>query len=31
MNVDLEADKANVSTFFDTVTTPDTLTAKSMG
>lgn len=31
MNVDLEADKANVSTFFDTVTTPDTLTAKSTG
>jgi phi13 family phage major tail protein len=31
MNVDLEADKANVSTFFDTVTTPDTLTAKSAG
>lgn len=29
MNVDLEADKADVSTFFDTVTTPDTLTAKS--
>ena len=29
MNVDLEADKANVSTFFDAVTTPDTLTAKS--
>ena len=31
MNVDLEADKANVSTFFDTVTTPDTLTAKHTG
>lgn len=31
MNVDLEADKANVSTFFDAVTTPDTLTAKSTG
>lgn len=31
MNVDLEADKANVSTFYDTVTTPDTLTAKSTG
>ena len=31
MNVDLEADKANVSTFFDTVTTPDSLTAKSTG
>ena len=31
MNVDLEADKANVSTFFDPVTTPDTLTAKSTG
>lgn len=31
MNVDLEADKANVSTFFDAVTTPDTLTAKSAG
>lgn len=31
MNVDLEADKANVSTFFDTVTTPDTLTTKSTG
>lgn len=31
MNVDLEADKANVSIFFDTVTTPDTLTAKSTG
>lgn len=31
MNVDLEADKANVSTFFDSVTTPDTLTAKSTG
>lgn len=31
MNVDLEADKADVSTFFDTVTTPDTLTAKSIG
>lgn len=31
MNVDLEADKADVSTFFDTVTTPDTLTAKSAG
>lgn len=31
MNVDLEADKANVSTFFDTVTTPDTLTANSPG
>ena len=31
MNVDLEADKANVSTFFNTVTTPDTLTAKSTG
>lgn len=31
MNVDLEADKANVSTFFDTVTTPDTLTAKATG
>lgn len=31
MNVDLEVDKANVSTFFDTVTTPDTLTAKSTG
>ena len=31
MNVDLEADKANVSTFFDTVTTPDTLTAKTGG
>lgn len=29
MNVDLEVDKADVSTFFDTVTTPDTLTAKS--
>lgn len=29
MNVDLEADKADVSTFFDTVTTPDTLTAKT--
>lgn len=31
MNVDLEADKANVSTFFDAVTTPDTLTAKTGG
>lgn len=31
MNVDLEEDKANVSTFFDAVTTPDTLTAKSTG
>ena len=31
MNVDLEADKANVSTFFDTVTTPDSLTAKATG
>lgn len=31
MNVDLEADKANVSTFFDIVTTPDSLTAKSTG
>lgn len=31
MNVDLEADKADVSTFFDTVTTPDTLTEKSTG
>lgn len=31
MNVDLEADKADVSTFFDTVTTPDALTAKSTG
>lgn len=28
MNVDLGLDKANVSTFFDTVTTPDTLQAK---
>lgn len=31
MNVDLEADKADVSTFFDTVTTPDTITAKTSG
>lgn len=29
INVDLEADLANVSTFFDEVTTPDTLTAKA--
>lgn len=29
MNVDLEQDLANVSTFFDTVTTPDTLQAKT--
>lgn len=29
MNVDLGLDKANVSTFFDTVTTPDTLQAKA--
>lgn len=28
LNVDLGKDKANVSTFFDTVTTPDTLQAK---
>ena len=28
MNVDVALDKADVSTFFDTVTTPDTLTAK---
>lgn len=28
LNVDLGKDLANVSTFFDTVTTPDTLTAK---
>lgn len=31
MTVDLEADKANVSTFFDAVTTPDALTAKPTG
>mgnify|MGYP002518192866 FL=1 len=29
MNVDVALDKADVSTFFDTVTTPDTLTAKA--
>lgn len=29
INVDLEADKADVSTFFDEVTTPDTLKAKT--
>lgn len=29
INVDAGLNKANVSTFFDTVTTPDTLTAKS--
>lgn len=29
MNVDVAADKADVSTFFDTVTTPDTLQAKA--
>jgi phi13 family phage major tail protein len=29
LNVDLGQDKANVSTFFDTVTTPDTLQAKA--
>ena len=28
MNVDVAKDLANVSTFFDTVTTPDTLVAK---
>lgn len=29
MNVDVALNKADVSTFFDTVTTPDTLTAKA--
>lgn len=29
LNVDLGKDLANVSTFFDTVTTPDTLTVKT--
>lgn len=29
MNVDVALDKADVSTFFDTVVTPDTLTAKA--
>lgn len=29
LNVDVALDKADVSTFFDTVTTPDTITAKS--
>lgn len=29
MNVDVALDKANVATFFDTVTTPDTLQAKA--
>lgn len=29
MNVDVALDKSDVSTFFDTVTTPDTLTAKA--
>jgi len=31
LNVDLGKDLANVTTFFDTVTTPDTLQAKSAG
>lgn len=31
INVDLEKDLADVSTFFDTVTTPDTLQAKTKG